>query len=141
MDPSQGVQTYRATDLGSMPRGRTIVLLYERIVSDLNAAIGAIARGDRVAMSTAANHSQRIVSELHLALDHESGGDIARDLGRLYDYLRHEHLALLGNMDPTHARNCLRVVAPLLAAWRQVPVAAADGPGVPDGRPGGGRTP
>lgn len=126
MYTNSGVQTYRETDINSMSREKMIVLLYEKIVSDLNEARVAIERGDRVKMTERVNHSQRIISELRNALDHSIGGQISRNLESLYDFLFHQHLELLVDQDPAHIDNSLRVIAPLLDAWRSVPVGTGE---------------
>ena len=126
MYTSQGVQAYRHTDINSMTREKMIVLLYEKIVSDLHEVLAAIEQGDRIAMTRRANHSQRIISELRGALDHGIGGDISRNLEALYDFMFHQHLELLVDQDPAHAHNCLRVLHPLLDAWRQVPIGTGE---------------
>jgi len=121
-----GLRRYRETDISSMSREKIIVLLYEKMVSDLNEALSAIADGRRVDMTKRINHSQRIVTELRSALNHDVGGDIARNLDSLYDFLFHEHLQVLVDQDPAHVHNCLGVIAPLLDAWRKVPAGAAE---------------
>lgn len=137
-----GVQRYRETDIASMSREKMIVLLYERIVTDLNSARRAIENGSRIEMTKQINHSQRIISELRSALDHAIGGEIAHNLDALYTYLFHEHLEILLDRDPKHIENCLSVIHPLLEAWRQIPIgtgekAAQENARNPQ-RPGGG---
>ncbi len=126
MYTSSGVQAYRETDVHSMSREKIIVLLYEKIVGNLNEARVALERGDRVDMIQRANHSQRIISELRNALDHDIGGEISRNLEALYDFMFHQHLELIVDQDPLHIDNCLRVIAPLLEAWRAVPVGTGE---------------
>ncbi len=121
-----GVQAYRETDIHSMTREKMIVLLYEKIVSDLEEAKAATERGDRVAMTKRINHSQRIISELRSALDHSIGGDISRNLDSLYDFMYHEHLEMMVDQEARHVDNCIRVVTPLLDAWRNVPVGTGE---------------
>jgi len=121
-----GAEAYRATDASTMTREKLIVLLYEKIVSNLHEAEAAAIAGDRLNMTQTLNHSQRIISELRNALDHKIGGDISRNLESLYDYLFHEHLQMLINSDPHHASNCLRVITPLLEAWRSIPVGTGE---------------
>lgn len=116
-----GVQRYRETDISSMSSEKMIVLLYERVVTDLNAAKRAIAEGNRLEMTKQVNHSQRIISELRNALDHSIGGEISQNLDALYNFMFHQHLDLLLDRDPIHIDNCLNVIAPLLEAWRQIP--------------------
>lgn len=126
MYTNSGVQAYRETDVHSMSREKVIVLLYEKIVGNLNEARAAIERGDRVAMTQRANHSQHIISELRNALDHSIGGDISRNLEALYDFMFHQHLELIVDQDVVHIENCLRVISPLLEAWRAVPVGTGE---------------
>jgi len=121
-----GVQRYREADINSMTKEKMIVLLYEQVVSDLEAARRAIADGDRLEMTCRVNHSQRIIAELRGALDHSIGGDISRNLESLYDYLFHEHLQVLVDQDDGHIDNCIKVLTPLLEAWRRIPAGTGD---------------
>ncbi len=121
-----GADAYRETDANTMTREKLIVLLYEKIVSNLREAEKAATQDDRLTMTQMLNHSQRIVSELRNALNHEIGGDISRNLESLYDFMFHEHLQMLVNSNPLHAQNCLRVITPLLDAWRSIPVGTGE---------------
>ena len=116
-----GVQRYRETDINSMSSEKMIVLLYERIATDLKAARRAIDDGNRIEMAKQVNHAQRIISELRGALDHAIGGDISQNLDSLYDFMFHQTLEVLVNQKPVHLDNCLQVLDPLLDAWRQIP--------------------
>lgn len=121
-----GVQRYRETDLNSMSSEKMIVLLYERIVTDLQSARRALENDDRIEMIKQINHSQRIISELRSALDHSIGGEISRNLDSLYTFLFHEHLEILLDRDPVHLDNCLKVITPLLDAWSRIPNGTGD---------------
>jgi len=121
-----GVQRYRETDISSMSSEKMIVLLYERIVTDLKAAEKAIADNDRIKMTKNINHSQRIISELRSALDHSIGGEISQNLDDLYNFLFHQHLEILVDQDPVHIKNCIKVVTPLLEAWSQIPTGTGE---------------
>ncbi|PID79876.1 flagellar export chaperone FliS [bacterium DOLZORAL124_64_63] len=123
---NHGVQRYKETNINSISREKMIVMLYERMQSDLLGAAKAIGADDRVEMTRLVNHSQRIVSELRGALDHTIGGEVSRNLESLYDYLFHEHLQVLVDQDEAHIRNSLRVLEPLLDAWRQIPSGTGD---------------
>ncbi len=118
---NHGVQRYRETDIKSMSKEKIIVLLYEKMQADLLCAKKAIQAGNRVEMTKNVNHSQRIVSELRGALDHSIGGEVSQNLESLYDFMFHEHLNVLVDQEEVHLTNCLKVLAPLLEAWRQIP--------------------
>jgi flagellar secretion chaperone FliS len=133
---SQGVRRYRETDLGTMTREKMVVLLYEKVISDLEEAMSALASGDRPRFTQRVNHSQRIIAELRSALDHAAGGEIARNLEAIYDFVFREHLSLLVDREPRRARACIDILRPLLEAWRQLPQALAEGPGRTQGQTG-----
>jgi len=123
---NQGLARYRETDLGTMTRERMVVLLYEKMISDLEEALRAIEVNDRPRFTQRINHSQRIVAELRGSLDHGIGGEISRNLEAIYDYLFREHLGLLLDRDPRRARVCIDVLRPLLESWRKVPNGTAE---------------
>ncbi|MBP6769702.1 MAG: flagellar protein FliS [Reyranella sp.] len=109
-----------------MTRERMVVLLYEKTIADLEEAVRCLETGDRCGFTRKVNHSQRIVAELRGALDHATGGDIARNLEAIYDFLFREHLSLLVDRDTRRARSCIDVLTPLLEAWRQIPNGTAE---------------
>lgn len=121
-----GVQRYKEADINSMTKEKMIILLYEKVESDLVSAVAAVHQGDSIEMTRKVNHSQRIVCELRGALDHEIGGEISRNLESLYDYMFHEQLQVIIDRDPVHLDNCLRVLRPLLDSWRRIPAGTAE---------------
>ena len=123
---NHGVQRYRETDINSMSKEKMIVLLYEKMQSDLLLAQRALRNEDRVEMTKKINHSQRIVSELRGALDHSIGGEVSQNLDNLYDFMFHQHLEVLVDLNEVHIVNCLRVIEPLVEAWRQIPPGTAE---------------
>jgi len=121
-----GAQRYRETDINSISKEKMIVLLYERMQSDLMGAQKSIEENNRIEMTKKINHSQRIVSELRGALNHEIGGEVSQNLESLYDFMFHEHLEVLVDLKVKHIENFLKVIAPLLDAWRQIPSGSGD---------------
>jgi flagellar secretion chaperone FliS len=123
---NQGIRAYRETDISSMGEEKMIVLLYEKMIEHLQAAEDAARDKKRPEMTRRLNLAQRIVVELRNALDHTVGGDIARNLNSLYDFIFQEILSMILDQDSRHAAGCQRVLEPLLAAWRQIPPGTAD---------------
>jgi len=120
-----GTQRYRETDLATVSPEKIIVMLYERVVRDLEQAREAFGRGDRREVTRLVLHSQAIITELRGALDHDAGGEVAVNLENIYDWLFRQHLALLADPRPAGLEDCLKVVAPLLDAWRTIPAGSA----------------
>ena len=131
MEGQMGVQKYLEADIQSISREKLLVLLYEKMVSDLLEARRALLAGDRIRMADRITHSQQIIAELRSALDHSLGGEVSLNLEAIYDFLFLEHLSILVDREPTNIDNCLAVLKPLLTAWRQIPEGTADEAGRP----------
>ncbi len=131
MEGQMGVQKYLEADIQSMSREKLLVLLYEKMVSDLMEARQAIEADDPIRMADRVTHSQQIIAELRSALDHTIGGEISQNLEALYDFLFTEHLGILVDRHTSRIDNCLVVLKPLLTAWRQIPEGTADEAGRP----------
>lgn len=116
-----GTQRYQETDIGTIAPAKIVVLLYERTVRDLEQARDALAAGNRTELNRLVVHSQAIIAELQRALDHEVGGEMAANLDALYDWLFRQHLTLLADPSAKLFDDCLKVLAPLLEAWRALP--------------------
>jgi flagellar protein FliS len=105
-----------ADGVGSTPQERLLVMLYDRLLRDLDDATAAIATSDVGGAHTALAHAQDIVAELHSALD-PSRWDGADAMADLYTYLAD----LLGraNMAKSSAlvAEARSVVAPLRDTW------------------------
>jgi flagellar secretion chaperone FliS len=66
---------------------RLIVMLMDGALERIHTARGCIERGDNVEKARLLNRAVSIVGELRGSLDMKSGGQIAVNLGELYDYM------------------------------------------------------
>jgi flagellar protein FliS len=107
--------------------GRSLVLLYERLLRDLDDATLAVGGGDHAAAHDALIHAQKIVDGLELSLD-RSTWNAASALGAVYEYLGNELVAANISKDPRRIAACRQVVAPLAEAWRDAWVELVGGP-------------
>jgi len=62
-------------------------MLYEGAIRFTKLAIEGVKKNDRVQKGTYIVKVQDIVNELSLSLNHEVGGDISKELDRLYNYI------------------------------------------------------
>lgn len=134
---NQGIRAYRETAITSMGEEKMVVLLYEKMLEHFGAAEEAAVARRRAEMTQRLSQAQRIVIELRNALDHAVGGDIARNLTALYDFVFQEILAMILDQEPQHAQSCRRVLEPLLIAWRQIPPGTAERMRRPQAAPAG----
>ena len=97
---------------------RLLVMLYDRLVLDINRGIEAQGAGDREKANTNLIHAQEIVLELRssLKLDAWEG---AERLASLYAWLHSELVRANISKDVEVTRGCLKLVEPLAEAWRE----------------------
>ena len=104
--------------VGSTPPEKLLVMLYDRLLRDLDEAGEAIAGTDVGAAHTALSHAQDIVAELHSALDPDRW-DGAEAMGDLYTWLA--DLLARANMKKSTAlvTEARSLVAPLRDTWAE----------------------
>lgn len=98
-----------------------INLLFDGYMESIMQARGAMRNGLIEQKGRAIGRAARIVEEgLKASLNVEAGGELARDLQALYDYLaRRLTLANLRN-DEAMLEECAQLVEPLRQAWREI---------------------
>jgi flagellar protein FliS len=102
---------------GASPQ-RLIVMLYEGALKCVFTAKAAMARGDIPAKGEALSKAISIVDDgLRGALDMQSGGEIARNLASLYEYICNR--LLYGNLknDQASLDEAARLLSELKQAW------------------------
>lgn len=98
-----------------------IQLLFDALEASLNAAKGAMQRGDVDEKGRQIGKAVRILEEgLKAALNQEQGGEIAKNLASLYDYsITQITLANLRN-DVSLLEAAQNVIAPVAQGWREM---------------------
>ncbi|MFH1845503.1 MAG: flagellar export chaperone FliS [bacterium] len=126
MHDQHGIKRYQQNDHSVAGPEKIIVMLYEAADRHIRLAKSAIQTGNHQAKAKSVNAAQAIFIELRSALDFEIGGDIARNLDAIYEFMIHENLEFLVDNDVRHLENVLRTLTPVLNAWRKVPPGAAN---------------
>jgi len=101
-----------------------LVMLYDRVVLDLQRAESAQRAGDRSSAHAALVHAQDVVAELTSCLDVDAW-DGAPGLLSLYTYLTTELVAANTGGDPERTASCRLLVEPLRDAWREAAASLA----------------
>jgi len=119
----------RAAYMGSMVStaspARLLVLLYDRLVLDLQRAIAAQDGADHLAAGPHLLHAQDIVLELQTSLKVDAW-DGAAQLSGIYSWLHKELVRANVERDVTATQGCLALVVPLADAWRQAALVALE---------------
>jgi flagellar secretion chaperone FliS len=121
--------TARSAYVGSMVEtaspARLLVMLYDRLVLDLQRATQHQDAGEHLDAGRELMHAQEIVLELQssLRVDDWEGG---RQLSSIYSWLHRELVRANVQRDVETTRSCLALVEPLAEAWRSAALAALE---------------
>lgn len=117
------VAEYRKTQVLNASGVEVIVLLYDAAVQSMQLAQDGIRRKDYTSKARFLGRALNIVNELANVLDIERGGEIARSLRRLYDYIQHELSQANLTDDPNRLDGPIRCMRTLREAWEQLAAA------------------
>lgn len=109
---------YLADTIQTASPAQLLVMLYDRLLLDVDRAASALEGGDRAAASVSLVHAQDIVSELMSTLKVDAW-DGAAGLMEVYNFLLRELVDanVSGNVDK--ARACRDLIEPLRDSWAQ----------------------
>ncbi|MBV8052862.1 MAG: flagellar export chaperone FliS [Acidobacteriaceae bacterium] len=101
---------YREAAVRGASPVQLVILLYEQVVEDLRRAVRAIDEHRIEERTRAINHAILIVGHLQNKLNHEAGGEVARNLERFYEVNRQKLLE-------AQARVSKEVIVELIDLW------------------------
>ncbi len=123
---SRGAEAYRRMEAETRSPIELVVMLYDGAIRFMGEARQAIARNDVHARTEATRKTLNIVAELQNTLNMNEGGDIARELDRLYTYMS-TRITEVTRGDAAAADELYKLFTTLREAWSQ----AAHPPAVP----------
>jgi len=95
-------------------------MLYDGAVRFLRQAIEAMEAGDAPGKGKAVGKAVDILVELDASLNLEAGGEVARNLRSLYDFMM-RHLTLANaRSDPRMMRDVIEMLEELNESWRAI---------------------
>jgi flagellar protein FliS len=109
---------YMAEAVATASPGQLLVMLYDRLVVDLQQAEEALYASARELASDRLMHAQDIIAELRGTLD-VTAWDGAADLANLYGFLLVELINANVRQDAERVAACRALVEPLRDAWRE----------------------
>jgi len=113
-----------------------VVMLYDRLISDLQRAALALREGNVEERCAQIKHAMLILQQLEGSMDPEQGGDAARNLGAFYSYARAKIMEAQMGGKPELLQKVIGHFLEVRGAWQQVdparpqfaPVAATEEP-------------
>jgi flagellar protein FliS len=115
---------YLANSVATASPARLLLMLYDRLILDLEHAEEALRAHDRETASGRLHSAQAIIMELRTSLDVDAW-DGAPALAALYGYLLTELIGANVRADADRTATCRRLVEPLRDAWHEAVLAEA----------------
>ena len=119
------------TSMHTIDQHQLVSLLYEGVLNSIATARGAMARGDVLGKVNAIAKAVRILEEgLSTSLDKVDGGELAENLGALYDYCMRRLILANAHNDDAMLEEVAHLFEPIAQGWNQIktPTAAAVAP-------------
>jgi len=113
-----GANQYKQTSIMTASKGQILLMLYEAAIRNVKKATVAIENKDMVAKGVAIGKAHDILNELVNTLDFEIGGNIARELERLYNFMIEALIKANIENSKEKLENVQQLLATLLEGWR-----------------------
>lgn len=120
MNQAYGRDVYQKTQVTAAPQKKLIIMLYDGAIKNLKLAVMAINGKEIEKTNTHLLKAQNIISEFMITLDFEKGGDIARDLYSLYDYMYTTLIRANIEKDITKVEEVIKYLEELRDTWSQI---------------------
>ena len=109
---------YLQDTINTASPAKLLIMLYDRMIMDLQQGEQAIRDGNREVASDKIQHAQEIVLELRTTLNMEAW-DGAPGLANLYGFILTELIGANIARDPDRVASCRTLLEPLRDAWRE----------------------
>lgn len=116
---SYGLGAYKKTSVETASKEQILLMLYQAAIKNCKKAIEAIEQKNIAKKGEYIGKMQDIVVELSNSLDFEVGGEVAKELASLYDYILYSSTQANIKIDKTHLEGCLRVLNTLYEGWTE----------------------
>jgi flagellar protein FliS len=116
----RGAEAYRRTEAQSSSPLGLVVMLYDGAIKFVLEAREAIVRNDVRARTNAVSRTLAIIAELQNTLNLKDGGEVARELDRLYSYMSTRLLDVTAKADDEAAKEVQKLLTTLREGWSQI---------------------
>lgn len=113
-------EQYKNIQVTTVDRGRLLLMMYEGAIKFLKQSKSGIEENDIVKFCRFLSKAQAIIAELMNTLDFEKGGDIARDLDRLYDFMLFYLTEANLYRDPQRIAKVISLIETIYSAYKEI---------------------
>lgn len=114
---SYGYGAYKKTSVQTASKEQILLMLYQAAIKNCKKAMEAIENRDIAKKGEYIGKLQDIIIELSNSLDFEVGGDIAKELASLYDYIIYSTTQANIKIDNQPLEGVLNVLNTLYNGW------------------------
>ena len=112
------LNAYRQTAVTTASREQILIMLYEGAIKNLKKASECCHAKDLAGKGVAVGKAHDIINELSNSLDFTVGGEIAKNLERLYTFMIEQIVQGNLNNDPTRFDAARKLLENLLEGWK-----------------------
>ena len=123
--------SYRRSSIQEASPAGLVVILYDLLIADLQAATAAMRDGRMEDRCARLKHGLLVLQVLESSLDLEHGGETALILSRFYAYLRNQMLTAHYQRDPRILEEAIALVLDVREAWRVADLKSKPDAGTP----------
>ncbi|MZQ99734.1 MAG: flagellar export chaperone FliS [Acidaminobacter sp.] len=116
----QANQAYGGAQVSTAPQKKLILMLYDGVIQNLKAAEAALEVKNLQIAHQKILKGQLIIEELMVTLNFDEGGDIAKDLYKLYEYFHWSLVQANIKKDPTALIEIRQYLEELRGSWQQI---------------------
>ena len=114
-----GLGAYKKTNIQTASKEQILLMLYQAAIKNCKKAMEAIEKNDLAAKGESIGKLQDIIIELNNSLDFEVGGEVAKELASLYDYILYASTQANIHVEKSHLESCLQVIRTLYDGWTE----------------------
>lgn len=119
---SYGASQYKKTSIETATKPQILILLYEAAIRHIRRAQTAIDEKKTAEKGIAIGKAHDIVNELMTSLDFNIGGEVAKELERLYNYVIEKLMEANFQNKRESLESCQKILENLLDGWKQAVV-------------------
>jgi flagellar protein FliS len=116
---SYGLGAYKKTSVETASKEQILLMLYQAAIKNCKKAIEAIEQKNIQKKGEHIGKMQDIIVELSNSLDFEVGGEVAKELSSLYDYILYSSTQANIKIEKSHLEGCLKVLNTLYDGWTE----------------------
>lgn len=120
MAPQTGLHSYHTNGISTSSQGQLILMMYDGALQAVNQSIQCMSQKDVAGQSKYILKTQDIINELSLALDIKQGGEVAKTLEQLYQFVLNQLIQANITSDKMYLESVIKVLSPLRDAWSRI---------------------